>query len=45
MRFEPLAEIDYLTVVREAKKHGIQGGIVYDALHAQIAPRLMVEKV
>jgi len=36
---------DCLTVIREARQRGIQGGIVYDDIHAEIARRLRVEKV
>ncbi len=45
MRFEGISEGDYLTVIREARRRGIQGGIVYDAIHAEIARRLKVENV
>lgn len=45
MRFEPISQDDYLTVIREARKRGIQGGIIYDAIHAEVARRLNVERV
>jgi predicted nucleic acid-binding protein len=45
MRFEVISRDDYLQVIREARKRGIQGGIIYDALHAAIARRLRVEKI
>ena len=45
MRFESISEADYLTVIREARRRGIQGGIVYDAIHAEIARRLKVERI
>ncbi|HEY6226319.1 MAG TPA: PIN domain-containing protein [Verrucomicrobiae bacterium] len=45
VRFEPILQSDYLKIVREARQRGIQGGIIYDALHAEIARRLKVEKI
>ena len=45
MRFEVITQEDYLTVIREARRRGIQGGIVYDAIHAEIARRLKVERI
>ncbi len=45
MKFEVISEGDYLTVIREARQGGIQGGIIYDAMHAEIARRLKVEKI
>ncbi len=45
MRFEALSQADYLKVIREARQRGIQGGIIYDALHAEIARRLKVERI
>ncbi|HTG44411.1 MAG TPA: PIN domain-containing protein [Verrucomicrobiae bacterium] len=45
MCFEVVSQRDYLQVIREARKRGIQGGIVYDALHAEIARRLKLEKI
>ena len=45
MSFEGISEQDYLTVIRGARERGIQGGIVYDAIHAEIARRLKVEKI
>jgi hypothetical protein len=44
MRFELIYQADYLQVIRQARKRGVQGGIIYDALHAEIARRLEVEK-
>jgi predicted nucleic acid-binding protein len=45
MRFEAISQRDYLHVLREARRRGVQGGIIYDALHAQIARRLGVERI
>ena len=45
MHFEVISRADYLKVVQEARAKGIQGGIVYDAIHASVARRLKVEKV
>jgi predicted nucleic acid-binding protein len=45
MAFEIISEADYLGVIRNARKEGIQGGIIYDALHAAVARRLRVEKI
>ena len=45
MSFEVISQQDYLSVIREARRRGIQGGIVYDATHAEIARRLKVEKI
>ena len=45
MRFEAITEADYLTVIKESRQRGIQGGIIYDAMHAEIARRLKVEGI
>jgi predicted nucleic acid-binding protein len=45
MKFEPILEADYLKIIREAKQRGIQGGIIYDALHAEIARRWKADKI
>jgi predicted nucleic acid-binding protein len=45
MRFEVIFQEDYLGVIRNARSRGIQGGIIYDAIHAAIARRLKVEKI
>ncbi len=45
MRFEVISQMDYLQVIRNARKRGIQGGIIYDAIHAEVARRLRVEKI
>ena len=45
MRFEPISQDDYLSVIRDARQKGIQGGIIYDAIHAEIARRLNVERI
>ncbi len=36
---------DYLVVIKEARERAIQGGLIYDAIHAAIARRLAVEKL
>lgn len=45
MSFEVISQADYLEVIRNARKRGIQGGIIYDAIHAEVARRLRVEKI
>ena len=45
MSFEVIAQEDYLTVIRKARSRGIQGGIIYDAIHAEIARRLGVGRI
>lgn len=45
MGFEIILAEDYLRVIREARLRGIQGGIVYDAIHAEVARRLKAEKI
>jgi predicted nucleic acid-binding protein len=45
VKFEQILQSDYLKIVREARRRGIQGGIIYDALHAEIARRLGVKKI
>jgi predicted nucleic acid-binding protein len=45
MRFEVISQLDYLQVIGNARKRGIQGGIIYDALHAEIARRKKVDKI
>lgn len=37
MTFLPISKTDYLTIISQSKARGIQGGIIYDALHAHIA--------
>ncbi len=45
MAFEPILQSDYLKTVQEAQSRGIQGGIIYDAIHAEVARRLKVERL
>lgn len=45
MAFEVISQADYMSVVQDARRRGVQGGIVYDAIHAQVARRLEVERV
>lgn len=45
MRFEEIARIDYLTIIRESRSRGIRGGIIYDAIHAEVARRMKVEAI
>src|SRR5690606_31935330 len=45
MSFELILRDDYLKAIGDARRRGIQGGIVYDALHGEIARRLRVEKI
>jgi predicted nucleic acid-binding protein len=45
MGFEVILQEDYLGVIRTARSRGIQGGIVYDAIHAEIARRAKVAKI
>ena len=42
---EEISRDDYLKVLVEARARGIIGGLVYDALHAQTARRIRVERV
>src|SRR4051812_23441690 len=37
IRFETISVDDYFRVVREARQRGVQGGIVYDSIHATVA--------
>jgi predicted nucleic acid-binding protein len=45
LRVEEIMIEDYLSVFRDAKGKGIVGGRIYDAIHAQVARRLKVEKI
>jgi predicted nucleic acid-binding protein len=45
MTFEPISTFDYMKVIAESRSRGIQGGIVYDAVHAEIARRLRVDRL
>jgi predicted nucleic acid-binding protein len=45
MKFETISESDYLAVIAESRQRGIQGGIIYDAIHAEIARRLKVDRI
>ncbi len=45
MRFEAISQEDYLSIIQNAKARGIQGGIIYDAIHAEVARRLRVTKI
>jgi predicted nucleic acid-binding protein len=45
MAFEVISQADYMIVIEEARRRGVQGGIVYDAIHAQVARRLKAEKI
>lgn len=45
MSFEGISQADYMRVIEEARARGVQGGIVYDAIHAQVARRLKCEKI
>lgn len=45
MEFEVVLRADYMGVIEEARRRGVQGGIVYDAIHAQVARRLKVERI
>ena len=42
---EEITRDDYLQVLRQARARGITGGLIYDALHAQVARRLRAEKI
>ena len=44
-QLETILPTDYLAVIKEARTRGIQGGLIYDAIHAAVARRLGVEKV
>ena len=45
MSFEAISQADYMRVIEEARGRGVQGGIVYDAVHAQVARRLKCERI
>jgi predicted nucleic acid-binding protein len=45
LRIEPIANGDYRSVFRDAKRRGISGGLIYDALHVAVARRLKVSKI
>ena len=45
MNLETISQLDYLQVIQESQAHGLQGGIVHDAIHASIARRLRVERL
>jgi predicted nucleic acid-binding protein len=45
MAFEVISQADYMGVIEEARRRGVQGGIVYDAIHAQVARRLRVDAI
>jgi predicted nucleic acid-binding protein len=45
LRVEPITRADYLSAIRTARERGIMGGIIYDALHAEVARRLAVERI
>lgn len=45
VRVEPLSVEDYEAVIATAHARGIQGGAIYDALHAQVARRLKVDRL
>ncbi len=45
LQVEAFTAEDYEKVISSARVRGIQGGIIYDALHAQLARRLKVDKL
>lgn len=45
MHVEPLLVDDYASVLGSVREHGVMGGLVYDALHAQVARRLKAEHI
>lgn len=45
MELEPITLEDYLRVLGDARRSGVQGGLIYDALHAHVARRLKVQKI
>lgn len=45
IRVETIALKDYRAVLQTSRARGVQGGMVYDALHSQVASRLEVEKL
>ena len=42
LRVETITLEDYEAVLAESRARGVQGGMIYDALHAQVARRLKV---
>ncbi len=45
VRVEAISRDDYLSVIEHARERGIQGGVIYDALHAQVARRLKADRI
>jgi predicted nucleic acid-binding protein len=45
VKVETISREDYLNVIESARARGFQGGAIYDALHAEVARRLKVERI
>ena len=45
LRVETITRADHLNALRSAAERGVMGGIIYDALHAEVARRLSVERL
>jgi predicted nucleic acid-binding protein len=45
LQVAPILKDDYVAVLKTARARSVQGGGVYDALHAQVARRLKVKKL
>src|SRR5215213_1381557 len=45
IRVEPILVSDYLTVLDQTRRRGVRGGLVYDAIHAEVARRLKVDRL
>ena len=45
IRVEPIHVSDYLTALAETRRRGVRGGLIYDAIHAQVARRLKVDRL
>jgi predicted nucleic acid-binding protein len=45
IRVEPILVTDYLTVLTETRRRGVRGGLIYDAIHAEVARRLGVNRL
>ena len=45
LRVEAIVPEDYFDSIESAKSRGVMGGLIYEAIHAEVARRLAVEKL
>jgi predicted nucleic acid-binding protein len=45
IHIEPILVADYKTVLDQSRRRGIRGGLIYDAIHAEVARRLKVHRL